>query len=133
IIGDTTLEANESFRIRITSPTVGAIVTKGFGFGTIINDDELANQPPTADADGPYAATEDALLMVNAANGVLNGDADPENGPVIAELVTPTAHGTLTFNPDGSFSYQPGADFDGTDSFIYRVRDAAGLTSADVT
>ena len=32
-------------------------------------------------------------------------------------------HGTLTLNPDGSFTYTPAANFHGTDSFNYQVQD----------
>ncbi|NJO83673.1 MAG: cadherin-like domain-containing protein, partial [Blastochloris sp.] len=33
------------------------------------------------------------------------------------------AHGTLTLNPDGSFTYTPDAGFDGVDQFTYRAGD----------
>jgi VCBS repeat-containing protein len=38
-------------------------------------------------------------------------------------LVDGPAHGTLTFNADGSFTYTPDADFNGTDGFTYTVND----------
>ena len=38
-------------------------------------------------------------------------------------LSTPAAHGTVTLNPDGSFSYMPTADFNGTDTFSYTGKD----------
>src|SRR5207247_1117932 len=33
------------------------------------------------------------------------------------------AHGTLTLNPDGGFSYTPAANYNGPDSFTYRAND----------
>ncbi len=35
------------------------------------------------------------------------------------------SHGTLTLNANGSFAYTPSVDFNGTDSFTYRAKDAA--------
>jgi Calx-beta domain/Domain of unknown function DUF11/Bacterial Ig domain/Domain of unknown function (DUF4214) len=47
--------------------------------------------------------------------------------------VNPTK-GTLTFNSDGTFSYQPNANQTGTDTFTYRIKDSQGLTdTATVT
>ena len=34
---------------------------------------------------------------------------------------TDPAHGTLTVNPDGTFTYQPAVGYSGTDSFQYTV------------
>jgi CSLREA domain-containing protein len=45
--------------------------------------------------------------------------------------VNPTK-GTLTFNTDGTFSYQPTANQTGTDTFTYRIKDAQGLTDTAV-
>ena len=38
-------------------------------------------------------------------------------------------HGTLTLNADGTYTYTPDADFNGTDSFTYRAVDGLGGTS----
>src|SRR6185503_14648290 len=49
------------------------------------------------------------------------------------KLVSGPSHGSLTFNADGSFTYNPAADYAGADSFTYRVTDGAGhVTSAAV-
>jgi hypothetical protein len=37
--------------------------------------------------------------------------------------------GTVSVNPNGTFSYVPGQGFSGTDAFTYRVTDASGVTS----
>jgi hypothetical protein len=39
----------------------------------------------------------------------------------MAELVADVSQGTLALSSDGSFTYSPGASFDGTDSFVYRA------------
>ena len=49
--------------------------------------------------------------------------ADPDGDPLSAVLVTGPSHGTVTLNANGSFTYTPAADYDGTDSFTYRAND----------
>jgi len=39
--------------------------------------------------------------------------------------VSGPSNGSLTLNTDGSFSYAPSLNFNGTDSFTYRANDAA--------
>ena len=46
--------------------------------------------------------------------------------------MTQAAHGTVTVNPDGSYSYQPDADYSGPDSFTFQVFDGATSSSATV-
>ena len=36
------------------------------------------------------------------------------------------SHGTLALNADGGFTYTPDANYNGPDTFVYRVRDGAG-------
>lgn len=50
-----------------------------------------------------------------------------ETGTTFA-LEAPPGNGTVTLNPDGTFTYVPDPDFNGTDSFTYRVTDARGST-----
>ena len=40
------------------------------------------------------------------------------------------AHGTLSLSADGSFSYTPAADFNGSDSFTYQASDGSLASSA---
>ena len=78
------------------------------------------NKPPVADGDS-YTTDEDTPL-IQAAPGVLDGDADPDsNGTLTAVLVTGPSHGTLVLNANGSFTYTPAADFNGEDSFTYKA------------
>jgi VCBS repeat-containing protein len=46
-----------------------------------------------------------------------------ELGTLTAILVAGPASGTLTLNANGSYTYTPNANFNGTDSFTYRVSD----------
>src|SRR4029079_3099926 len=71
------------------------------------------NNAPVAVADA-YTTDEDTTLAV-AAPGVLAKDSDIDSVTITALLVTTTPNGTLTLNADGSFTYAPAANFNGTD------------------
>ncbi|WP_217697922.1 Ig-like domain-containing protein, partial [Sinomonas mesophila] len=80
-----------------------------------------ANDAPTA-VDDAYSTAEDTAL-VEPAPGVLGNDTDPDGDPLTAVLVAGPGNGTLTLNADGSFSYTPNANFNGTDTFTYKAND----------
>jgi len=80
------------------------------------------NEPPRTYCDF-YDADEDILLEV-AAPGVIGNDYEPDGDPVTAVMgAVYTAHGDLTLNADGSFTYMPDAEFSGEDVFSYRITD----------
>src|SRR5262249_28876582 len=81
-----------------------------------------AEDRPPAAADDSYSTSEDTTLNV-AAPGVLGNDTDVDSPSLTAILVTGPAHGSLTFHPDGSFSYTPSLNYNGPDSFSYRAID----------
>ena len=83
----------------------------------------LTNQAPLAVGDS-YTTAEDVPLSVSAP-GVLANDTDGDADPLTAALVTGAAHGNLTLNPDGSFSYTPDPGYFGPDSFTYKANDGA--------
>jgi VCBS repeat-containing protein len=90
----------------------------------------VTNRAPTAAAD-VSSTGEDTALTVNAP-GVLGNDNDPDGNTLSAVLGSGPSHGTLTLNPNGSFTYTPTANFNGSDSFTYRASDGT-LTSNLVT
>jgi VCBS repeat-containing protein len=80
------------------------------------------NRPPVA-SDASESVNEDNILT-----GVVPS-SDPDADDVLTHsLVTGPANGSLSFDTDGSYSYTPDPDFNGTDSFTYRVTDALGET-----
>jgi hypothetical protein len=88
------------------------------------------NDSAVAVNDGPYIVIEDSVAGISiAAPGVLANDTDTENDALQAVLVTSTANGDLTLNPDGSFTYVPDPDFAGTDTFTYRATQLTALPS----
>jgi hypothetical protein len=101
-------------------------------------DAESTNLAPVATAES-YSVAEDVTLTTPAP-GVLGNDSDALPGPIAmtAALGTGVAHGTLIFNPNGSFEYEPLANYNGPDSFTYRATDgqlfsAMTTVSLDVT
>ncbi len=91
-----------------------------------------ADAAPVA-KDDAYSILENAKLSITLAKqgpaatatpantlGVLANDTDPDLGDrLTAALVTGPAHGALALNPDGTFTYTPVTNFNGTDTFTY--------------
>lgn len=67
---------------------------------------------------------EDTALEV-AAPGVLGNDSDADGDPLTAILGSDPTNGTLALNANGSFSYTPGANYHGVDSFTYKANDGS--------
>ena len=76
------------------------------------------NDPPVAQ-DGSASGTEDTPVT----GTLVATDVDSEG--LTYRLGTQAAHGTAVVNPDGSFTYTPNADFNGTDSFTFLANDGA--------
>jgi VCBS repeat-containing protein len=83
---------------------------------------DVLHAAPTANPDS-YTTDENTLLFVGAAQGLLANDVDTQGHALTASVTTPPANGTLTLGADGSFTYTPAANFNGTDSFTYRASD----------
>jgi hypothetical protein len=75
-----------------------------------------------------YRVTGGHTLTVRG-DGVLGND---RGRPVTLVAHTAPAHGALSIQPDGSFSYTPAAGFTGTDTFTYTVSDAVRLYRTDL-
>jgi VCBS repeat-containing protein len=91
--------------------------------------------PPVASSDS-YTTDEDTPLLVTLVQGVLANDTDVEGDSLTAALFSSPAHGTVTLNANGSFSYAPSADFNGSDSFTYRASDGlafSGVATVNIT
>ncbi|HEX4365121.1 MAG TPA: FG-GAP-like repeat-containing protein [Solirubrobacteraceae bacterium] len=82
-----------------------------------------ANRAPVATNDSYSHTGADTALNVSAAGGVLSNDTDADGNTLTAALVSGPSNGTVTLNPDGSFSYQANGGFVGTDSFTYKAND----------
>lgn len=87
--------------------------------------------PPPVAVPDTFTTTEDAPLTVPAP-GVLVNDTDADDDALTAAKVTNPANGTVTLDADGSFTYTPKANFNGTDTFTYKAS-GDGVESAPAT
>ena len=81
----------------------------------------------------PVAVNDSAMTNEDTAvsGNVLGNDTDADAGTTLtAALGASPANGTVALAADGSFTYTPNADFNGTDSFTYTASD--GTASSNV-
>ena len=79
---------------------------------------------PVAVAD-TFSGTEDTPI----AGSLAGNDTPSADGGNVWSLATGAAHGSVTVNADGTFSYIPAAHYSGPDSFAYTITDVDGSTS----
>ena len=102
--------------ITATDPTKKSVAYE-FSIETV--DRENA---PVAVNDTYTVKEETKLAKSTVITGVMANDYDPDGDAFTAELVEPTAHGTLTFDgKTGGFTYTPEKDFFGEDVFTYQL------------
>ena len=136
VLPDNLDEADET--LELTAHTLDAagrnVVLAGGGAttsatGTIIDEDFA----PVAQPDGPFEVVEDGAIDVPPQAGVLANDTDQDDGDGPASLTAvlhqDAGHGTLTLNPDGSFTYQPDRDFFGADFFTCAASDGTNSSA----
>ncbi|CCD94525.1 hypothetical protein BRAO375_3630006 [Bradyrhizobium sp. ORS 375] len=113
-------------QIAVFDSSVNVFATK-----LIAIDVNPVNDAPVA-GDDTASTTEDGKLTVSSVvAGVLRNDYDPDGGDTISVVAgdfTTEKGGKIHFNADGTYVYTPKADFNGTDSVDYTLRDAGGLT-----
>ncbi|MCU0772850.1 MAG: Ig-like domain-containing protein, partial [Verrucomicrobia bacterium] len=79
------------------------------------------NAAPVAGGDA-YTLGKNATLNVSAP-GLLANDTDPDDDPLTAQKLTDPAHGSVTVQINGAFTYTPATDYVGEDSFTYQAHD----------
>ena len=84
--------------------------------------------PPTANDDGYALPPNGGTLTVSSISGLLTNDDDPDGQGLTPVLDASPAHGMVTLNSDGSFSYTANPGTSGSDSFTYHVTEGT-LTS----
>ncbi len=77
--------------------------------------------------DDNYTTPEDTPLTAN----VTDNDTPTVGITVNTTPLTNVTNGTLTLNADGSFTYTPNQDYNGTDSFVYEVCDSGDPVQCD--
>src|SRR5438093_470037 len=68
-----------------------------------------------------YATAEDTPLTVAAPSVPTRRSSDLDGDPLTAALATAPTKGTLALNANGSFTYTPNANVNGSDTFTYRA------------
>jgi chitinase len=146
VLGDTTVEKNETFTVDLSSPS-GATIGDGQGVGTITNDDSAHEPPPVvpslsvsdvAAAEGgggttPFTFT---VTMSAASGGTVTVAYATANGTATAGSDYTATTGTLTFSPGqtsktftvpvlGDFNVEP------DETFTVNLSAPNGATVAD--
>ena len=94
----------------------------------VIGDPDGTNRPPVA-ADDYYSGK----INTPVSGKIIANDFDPDGNNISVNTtpVTPPAQGTLTINPDGTFTYTPVTGFTGVASFVYEICDDGVPTLCD--
>ncbi|MEA5625272.1 beta strand repeat-containing protein [Nostoc sp. UHCC 0251] len=144
--GDINGDGFDDLSIGATVSSNGPVSSNGeryviFGFATTTDP----NQPPVAGID---TATTDEATPVNIS--VLANDSDPDSNPLVVTNVngntvtvgapiTLSSGALLTLNADGTFTYDPNAQFEtlgigeiGSDRFTYTISDRSFTSTASV-
>jgi hypothetical protein len=128
----------------VYTPFKTAKGTDSFRFRT--HDGTLASTEATVSitiappAYSPVSQPDRLIVLAGASTSVLlSGEssllANDQSDPSVATLVTPPTHGSVTLQPDGSFTYHHFGGSLASDSFSYQASNAAGdsdVTTVDV-
>jgi hypothetical protein len=110
------LNENPNLETSVTNQVVTAAQVSHY-----LTTNYVCDVAPVANNDS-YTTTQGTALTV-AAPGVLGNDTDADNDPLTASLVASPSNGSVTLNANGSFTYTPGNNFFGSDSFTYVAND----------
>jgi VCBS repeat-containing protein len=125
--GTVVINPNGSFTF---TPTIGFTGPATFSFKA---NDGIGNSTDAIASVNVGAVVNVAPVVLNgvgttnfgtALAGTLTALASDINGDALTfSAVTQPAHGTLTVNSDGTYSYSPNAGFSGADSFTFKAND----------
>ncbi len=88
----------------------------------------VANEVPTLI--GNSYRTNSGETLTASGNGVLSTASDVDGDTLVASVTQTTAHGTLSLQADGKFTYIPNSGFSGRDTFRARAYDGAEYSSS---
>jgi large repetitive protein len=78
--------------------------------------------------DSPDANNDEFIMRLDdiLSESVTGNDVPSPDGGNIWSIVTPPTGGIVTFNSDGSFNYTTNSNFNGSDTFVYKLCDQDG-------
>ncbi|MDJ0866066.1 MAG: Ig-like domain-containing protein [Myxococcota bacterium] len=140
--GDGQVNAGDTIRYRITIRNAGDMDALDAALADTIDANTTlvpgsVNVSPIAYDDAYSAIGNTERMVVDAADGLLANDVDPDDGPDplrVVDVDDSVTQGTVSVEPDGSFDYDPPAGVTGiNDTFAYTVSDGRATSSATVT
>lgn len=102
----------------------GGAVLGGRSFNIFVSG---VNDAPIARDDGASTA-EDTPVIIS----ILSNDFDPDD-PITITTIGSAANGSVVDNGNGTVTYTPNTNFNGTDSFTYTITDGITSDTATVT
>ena len=101
--------------------------------GTGVSNVATVTIAVTAVNDAPVAVNDTATVTEDSAGtsgNVLSNDTDVDPGTTLtATLGASPSNGTVTLAANGTFTYTPAPDFNGTDSFTYTASDGTAVSN----
>ena len=128
-------------------PTVTYTATDGTNTSTSTLDISVSpvNDSPVALVDS-NSTNEDIALTVSSSNGLLKNDSDPENDPLTVTKFTingtvysagdaaTIAEGIIKINSDGSYTFTPALNYNGTVPVVnYTISDGTNTANSTLT
>jgi uncharacterized delta-60 repeat protein len=87
------------------------------------------NSAPPVNAAPIASAAAVSTLEDESLGGVLPAATDADGDSITYSLASPASNGAANVLPNGTYSYLPSPNFNGTDSFSYRVSDSRGASN----
>jgi len=104
---------SDKFTFKVSDDTADS------GIATVSITVTAVNDPPSAKDDSATTQEDKPILKID----VLTNDTDIDNDQLTTAAVTQGKNGWVTINADSTVSYDPRANFNGSDSFSYTASD----------
>ncbi|HEX2120417.1 MAG TPA: cadherin-like domain-containing protein, partial [Thermoanaerobaculia bacterium] len=121
--------ANQAVRIRFYFASDGASNDLGWFVDNIsvtgVQQPGACNTRPNAVNDAASVAEDNSVAI-----DVLANDIDGNGDALTVTSASTPSHGATRVNADNSIAYTPAANYHGSDSFTYSIRDANGATDS---
>jgi hypothetical protein len=101
----------------------GCVVGMDFDLGDGSTDPDPLDPRHIPIANPDQAATDEDTAVTTA---VLANDTGLADVPIVVTIDSAPAHGNVAVEADGSVTYTPNADWNGTDTYSYRITDSDG-------